>query len=103
VAKALCVFRDFGTLGGIEVVNHMAIEGEKLFVAPISAPMLQMVAMPVHQRDSTPGPLYSTMAPAPPLTARMAATLRMSSTRNDQPNILFLRERLTHPLESFIR
>ena len=42
-------------------------------VAPISAPMLQHVAMPVHDRLSTPGPKYSTMAPVPPLTVRMPA------------------------------
>jgi hypothetical protein len=29
VAESLCVFRDFRTLGGIEVVDHAAIEGEQ--------------------------------------------------------------------------
>jgi hypothetical protein len=43
-------------------------------VAPISAPMLQIVAMPVHDIVSTPGPKYSTIAPVPPLTVRMPAT-----------------------------
>lgn len=41
--------------------------------------MLQMVAMPVHDSDSTPSPKYSMMAPVPPLTVRMPATLRMTS------------------------
>lgn len=41
--------------------------------------MLQMVAMPVHERLSVPGPWYSTIAPVPPLTVRMPATLRMMS------------------------
>lgn len=36
--------------------------------------MLQMVAMPVADRDSVPGPWYSTMAPVPPFTDRMPAT-----------------------------
>jgi hypothetical protein len=49
LAKALCVFRNFRTLGGVEVVDHTAIEGKKLVVAPISAPMLQMVGMPAQE------------------------------------------------------
>lgn len=55
------------------------LKGNIEVVAPISAPMLQIVAIPVQDRDSTPGPLYSTMAPVPPLTVRMPATLRMTS------------------------
>jgi hypothetical protein len=35
-------------------------------VAPISAPMLQIVPIPVQLIDSTPGPKYSTIAPVPP-------------------------------------
>src|SRR6478609_7211794 len=54
-------------------------------VAPISAPMLQMVALPVQLIDSAPGPKYSTMAPVPPLTVRISATLRMMSLGADQP------------------
>lgn len=54
-------------------------------VAPISAPMLQMVPMPVHEMESTPGPKYSTMAPVPPFTVRMPATLRMMSLGEVQP------------------
>ena len=45
-------------------------------VAPISAPMLQMVPMPVALMLSTPGPKYSTIAPVPPFTVRMPATCR---------------------------
>src|SRR6266480_1784939 len=48
-------------------------------VAPISAPMLQIVALPVAEIDSHPGPKYSTIAPVPPFTVRMPATLRMTS------------------------
>ena len=48
-------------------------------VAPISAPMLQIVALPVAEIDSAPGPKYSTIAPVPPFTVRMPATFRMTS------------------------
>src|SRR3954447_25560224 len=48
-------------------------------VAPISAPMLQIVALPVAEIDSAPGPKYSTIAPVPPLTVRMPATFRITS------------------------
>ncbi len=37
-------------------------------VAPSSAPMLQMVALPVALMDSAPGPKYSTTLLVPPLT-----------------------------------
>ena len=47
--------------------------------------MLQMVALPVHEMDSAPGPKYSTMAPVPPLTVRMRATSRMMSFGADHP------------------
>jgi hypothetical protein len=60
------------------------LNGKRDVVAPISAPMLQIVAIPVAERLSTPGPLYSTMAPVPPLTVRMPATLRMTSATNDK-------------------
>ena len=33
-----------------------SVYGNMLVVAPISAPMLQMVPMPVHDNASTPGP-----------------------------------------------
>jgi hypothetical protein len=41
--------------------------------------MLQIVAIPVQDRLSVPGPWYSTIAPVPPLTVRIPATLRMMS------------------------
>lgn len=56
-----------------------------LVVAPISAPMLQIVAMPVHEMWSTPGPWYSTMAPVPPFTVRMPATFKITSFGLVQP------------------
>lgn len=55
------------------------LKGKREVVAPISAPMLQIVAMPVQERESTPGPVYSTIAPVPPLTVKIPATLRMTS------------------------
>jgi len=41
--------------------------------------MLQIVAMPVQEMVSVPGPWYSTIAPVPPFTVKMPATLRMMS------------------------
>ena len=35
--------------------------------------------LPVQEMVSTPGPKYSTMAPVPPFTVRMPATLQMMS------------------------
>ena len=40
-------------------------------VAPISAPMLQMVPFPVQLMDVAPSPKYSTTASVPPLTVRI--------------------------------
>ena len=37
-------------------------------VAPSSAPMLQMVPLPVALMDSAPGPKYSMILLVPPLT-----------------------------------
>ena len=62
--------------------KYRTIESSKAkvdVVAPISAPMLQIVPLPVHDMLSDPGPKYSTMAPVPPFTVRMPATLRMTS------------------------
>lgn len=50
--------------------------------------MLQIVAIPVQERLFTPGPWYSTMAPVPPLTVRMPATLRMISEKKWSANEL---------------
>ena len=47
--------------------------------------MLQIVALPVAEIDSAPGPKYSTIAPVPPFTVRMPATLRMTSFAAAQP------------------
>jgi hypothetical protein len=47
--------------------------------------MLVIVALPVAEIDSVPGPKYSTMAPVPPLTVRTPATLRMTSLGDVQP------------------
>ena len=42
------------------VVVAGAGQGKTEVVAPSSAPMLVIVAFPVHEIDSTPGPKYST-------------------------------------------
>src|ERR1700761_1692683 len=55
------------------------LKGKRDVVAPISAPMLQIVPIPVQESDSTPGPWYSTMAPVPPLTVKIPATFRITS------------------------
>jgi hypothetical protein len=46
-------------------------------VAPISAPILQIV--PPVQDIEAPSPKYSTIAPVPPLTVRIPATLGITS------------------------
>ena len=55
-------------------------------VAPISAPMLQIVPLPVADSDRAPGPKYSTMAPVPPLTVSTSATFKMTSLGAAQPS-----------------
>ena len=57
-------------------------------VAPISAPMLQIVPLPVAENDSVPSPKYSTIAPVPPFTVRMPASFRITSFGLVQPFIL---------------
>ena len=61
-----------------------SLKGNTDVVAPISAPMLQMVPIPVDERELTPGPWYSMIAPVPPLTVRIPATLRMMSGQGGQ-------------------
>ena len=48
--------------------------------------MLQTVALPVAEIVLAPGPKYSTIAPVPPFTVRMPATLRMMSFGAVQPD-----------------
>ena len=48
--------------------------------------MLQIVALPVAEIEATPGPKYSTIAPVPPFTVRMPATLRMTSFADVHPD-----------------
>ena len=48
-------------------------------VAPISAPMLQIVPFPVADNDSAPFPKYSTIAPVPPFTDKIPATFKITS------------------------
>ena len=54
-------------------------------VAPISAPMLQMVPFPVQEIDFAPSPKYSTIQPVPPLTVKIPATFKITSLAEVQP------------------
>ena len=54
-------------------------------VAPISAPILQMVPFPVQLMFIAPSPKYSTMAFVPPFTVRMPATFKMTSFGEAHP------------------
>ena len=48
-------------------------------VAPISAPILQIVALPVHDIFSAPSPKYSTTDPVPPFTVKIPANFNITS------------------------
>merc|ERR1719443_937986 len=63
----------------------LALKGNTLVVAPSSAPILQIVPIPVQEMLSTPGPKYSIIDIVPPLTVRMPASLRMTSLGLVQP------------------
>ena len=54
-------------------------------VAPISAPMLAIVPLPVQDIAIAPSPKYSTIAPVPPLTVRIPATFKITSLGDVQP------------------
>ncbi|MNL22082.1 hypothetical protein D3C87_1434070 [compost metagenome] len=54
-------------------------------VAPISAPILQMVPLPVQLRFCAPSPKYSTIAPVPPFTVKIPATSRITSFGDVHP------------------
>ena len=54
-------------------------------MAPISAPMLQIVPLPVQDKLSAPGPKYSKIEPVPPLTVRMPATFKIISFADAHP------------------
>ena len=60
--------------------------GKSDVVAPISAPMLQIVPLPVAVIVSAPGPKYSMIAPVPPLTVSTSATRRITSLGALQPD-----------------
>ena len=62
--------------------------GKTEVVAPCSAPMLVMVALPVQEIEAQPGPKNSTTALVPPLTVRMSRSLRITSLGAVQPESL---------------
>jgi len=57
-------------------------------VAPISAPILQIVPLPVQDILVAPSPKYSTIAPVPPFTVRISATFKITSLGAVQPDNL---------------
>ena len=57
-------------------------------VAPISAPILQIVPLPVQDMLRAPSPKYSTIAPVPPFTVRISATFKITSLGEVQPDNL---------------
>ncbi len=57
-------------------------------VAPISAPMLHIVPLPVDEIEETPSPKYSTIAPVPPFTVKIPESFRITSFADVQPFIL---------------
>ena len=52
--------------------------GNSEVVAPISAPMVQMVALPVQEMVAAPGPKYSKTLLVPPAQVSMPSSFRMS-------------------------
>ena len=44
----------------------------------------ELRGIPVQEMESTPGPKYSTIAPVPPFTVKMPATLRITSAKENQ-------------------
>ena len=55
-------------------------------VAPTSAPILQIVPLPVHDIEVAPSPKYSIIAPVPPLTVSIPATFKITSLGAVQPD-----------------
>ena len=54
-------------------------------MAPISAPILVIVAFPVQLMEEVPGPKYSTIALVPPETVSSSATFKIISLGAVQP------------------
>ncbi len=54
-------------------------------VAPTSAPMLQIVALPVAESEAAPSPKYSITALVPPLTVSRPASFRITSLGEAHP------------------
>src|SRR5690606_2450649 len=50
--------------------------------------MLQIVPLPVQDKDSAPSPKYSTMAPVPPFTVKIPATFEITSFGAAHPESL---------------
>ena len=48
--------------------------------------MLQIVPLPVHEREFAPSPKYSTIEPVPPFTVSMPANFKITSFAEAQPS-----------------
>ena len=59
--------------------------GKREVVAPTSAPILQIVAFPVADKDAAPEPKYSMMAFVPPFTVRIPASFKITSFGDAHP------------------
>ena len=80
VSERLSILSNGLALSSVKVVNHALVEGEQRSSSTNFSTKLQVVAIPVQERDSTPGSLYSTIALVSPLTVKIPATLGMTST-----------------------
>merc|ERR1719354_942803 len=60
------------------------VNGKREVDAPTSAPILQIVLIPVQDKESIPGPKYSRTAPVPPFTESSEATFKITSFGEDQ-------------------
>ena len=80
--EGLGVVGDLGTIDSVKIIGHAVIEGEQRSRGTNLGAMLQMVVILVAEGGSTPGPSYLTMAPVPPLTARIPANLGMTPEEN---------------------
>lgn len=64
----------------------LGAKGNIEVVAPTSAPILQIVAMPVQLMVCTPGPKYSMTKPVPPRTVKSPASFIITSFGVAQPS-----------------
>ena len=71
--------------------NGVNYSFQREVVAPISAPILQMVPLPVQDNDLAPSPKYSMIFPVPPFTVRIPANFKMTSFEEAHPSSFSVR------------